>query len=54
MVIFNITLADFVLISADVLLKVIIILIELRIVQLSSENERTLFICRQIFTIFDP
>ena len=33
---FNNTLADFVLISADLLLKIIIILIELRIAQLCS------------------
>ena len=34
MIIFNNTSADFVLISADVLLKIVIILIELRIAQL--------------------
>ena len=38
MVIFNNTSADFVLIPADVLLKMIIILIELKIVQLCSYN----------------
>ena len=36
MIIFNNTSADFVLISADVLLKMIILLIELRIAQLCS------------------
>ena len=41
-VIFNNTSADFALISADVLLKMITILKELRIVQLCSKNERTL------------
>ena len=40
--IFNITSADFVLISADVLLKMITILKEMRIAQLCSKNERTL------------
>ena len=41
-VIFNITSADFVLISADVLLKMTTILKELRIAQLCSKSERTL------------
>ena len=41
-IIFNNTSADFVLISADVLLKMITILKELRITQLCSKNERTL------------
>ena len=41
MIIFNNTSADFVLISADALLKMIIILKELRITQLWSYNERT-------------
>ena len=41
-IIFNNTSADFVLISADVLLKMITILKELRIPQLCSKNERTL------------
>ena len=39
---FNNTSADFVFISADVLLKMITILKELRIAQLCSKNERTL------------
>ena len=42
MIIFNDTSADFVMISSDVLSKMIIILIELRIMQLCSKNERTL------------
>ena len=42
MVIFNNTSADFVLISADVLLKMTTILKELRIAQLCSKNDRTL------------
>ena len=41
-VIFNNTSADFVLISADVLLKMTTILKELRIAQLCSKNDRTL------------
>ena len=41
-IIFNNTSADFVLISADVLLNIITILKELRIAQLCSKNERTL------------
>ena len=41
-IIFNNTSADFVLISADVTLKMITILKELRIAQLCSKNERTL------------
>ena len=42
MVLFNITLADFVLMSADVILKSTTILKEMRIPQLSFLNERTL------------
>ena len=42
MIIFNNTSADFVLISADVLLKIISILKELRIAQLCSKTEQTL------------
>ena len=42
MVIFNNTSADFVLISADVLLKMSTILKELRIAQLRSKNIRSL------------
>ena len=38
----NITSADFVLMSADVVLKMTIILKEMRIVQLCSKSERTL------------
>ena len=41
-VIFNNTSADFVLISADALLKMTTILKELRIAQLRSKNKRTL------------
>ena len=44
MIIFDNTSADFVLISADVILKRIIILKELRIAQLRSKNQRTLAI----------
>ena len=47
MIIFKNTSADFVLISADLLLKIIIILKELRIVQLWSWNERTLWKTRR-------
>jgi hypothetical protein len=39
---FNNTSADFVLISADVILKIITILKELKIAQLCSKNGRTL------------
>jgi hypothetical protein len=42
MVIFNITSADFILISADVILKMTTILEELRIAQPCSKNGRTL------------
>ena len=42
MIIFNNTSADFVLISADVLLKMTTILKELRITQLYSKSEQTL------------
>ena len=41
-IIFNITLADFVLMSADVVLKMTTILKEMRIEQLCSKSERTL------------
>jgi hypothetical protein len=41
-IIFNNTSADFALISADVLLKMITVLKELRITQLCSKKERTL------------
>ena len=51
MIIFNNTSADFVFISADVLLKMTIILVELRIAQLCSRNEWTLVI-RVILLIF--
>ena len=42
MIIFNNIPANFILISADVLLKIILILSELRIAQLCSYNEGTL------------
>ena len=42
MVIFNITSADFVLISANVVLKMTTILKEMRIAHLCSKSERTL------------
>ena len=41
MVIFNNTSADFVLISADVMLKMTTILKELKIAQMCSKNEQT-------------
>jgi hypothetical protein len=41
-VIVNITSADFVLMAADVVLKMTTILKEMRIAQLSSKNEQTL------------
>ena len=43
MVVFNITSADFVLISADVVLKITKILKEMRIALLPSQNEQALF-----------
>ena len=48
-IIYNNTSADFVLISADVILKMITILKELKISQLCSKNGRTLVVPEDFF-----